>query len=54
MFMPWFGWPEKMDDIRPADALTIRFSYGSADETRYLTFDAMSDRWKKLATVIQS
>lgn len=47
-------WPEKLDDIRPENALTIRFDHGANDDTRRLAFEATSDRWKKLAPVLQT
>lgn len=47
-------WPEKLDDIRPAAALTIRFEHCADNDTRRLKFEATSDRWKKLAPILQN
>lgn len=47
-------WPDKLDIIEPANALTIRFEYGPFDDARILTFEANSERWKELPPIIQS
>lgn len=45
-------WPENMGDVRPQNALTIRFEAGVAEETRILTFSGNADRWSSVVEMI--
>ena len=47
-------WAERAEDLLPADALWLEFSYGDADGSRHIAIDCQSDRFNDLLDHLRS
>lgn len=43
-------WPDRLEDLAPADALSLSFDAGAAEDSRALTLDWSDPRWDAIVT----